>query len=63
MPIVRSKCGYEILVIPDLKAMNTVINKHISKHKKAQYYLEGLTESLSKHVLIVASKITLPITS
>jgi hypothetical protein len=32
MPIVRCKCGYEILVIPDLKAMNTVIKKHISKH-------------------------------
>jgi hypothetical protein len=60
MPIVRCNCGYEILVIPDLKAMHIAIENHVAKHKKAHNNLKRLTESLTEHVLIVASKINLP---
>ena len=27
------ECGYEILILPDLKAMNEAIKKHVSEHK------------------------------
>jgi hypothetical protein len=60
MPIVRCKCGSEILVIPDLKAMNNAINNHISKHKKTHDNLERLAKSLTEQVLSFASKINLP---
>ena len=53
MPIARCKCGFEILVVPDLKAMNTAINKHLATHKKTK---DNLAESLTEQVLIVTSK-------
>jgi hypothetical protein len=57
MPIARCTCGFEILVVPDLKAMNRAINNHlIVVHKKTYYISE---ESLAKQVLLVASKIRL----
>ncbi len=60
MPIVKCICGSEILVIPDLKAMNIAINNHIAKHKKVHDDLERLTEFLTERVLIMGSKIILP---
>ena len=59
MPIVRCVCGSEILVVPDLKAMNLAINKHLAKHKKAGDGPKKLIEFLTGQVLIVASKINL----
>jgi hypothetical protein len=57
MPIARCTCGFEILVIPDLKAMNRAINNHlIAMHKKTYYRSE---ESLAKQVLLVAGKMSL----
>ena len=56
MPIARCKCGFEILVVPDLKAMNRAINNHLAKHKKA---LTDSAERLTERVLIVASKMNL----
>jgi hypothetical protein len=57
LPIARCVCGYEILVVPDLKAMNLAINNHLTAHKKT---LTDSAERLTEQVLIVASKITLP---
>ena len=57
LPIARCVCGYEILVVPDLKAMNLAINNHLTAHKKT---LIDSAERLTEQVLIVASKITLP---
>jgi hypothetical protein len=63
MPIVRCICGSEILVVPDLKAMNIAITKHVGKPKKVHNDLERLTEFLTEQVLITASKINLANTS
>ena len=57
MPIVRCLCGYEILVVPDLKAMNLAINNHLAEHKKAGDNSERLNEFLTKDVIVLASKI------
>ena len=62
MPTIRCVCGREILVIPDLKAMNRGIKNHIAEHKKADYglALDSLEEFLTEQILIVASKMILP---
>lgn len=36
MPIVRCVCGFEILVVPDLKAMKRAINNHLVEHQQAR---------------------------
>ena len=63
MPIVRCTCGCEILVLPDLKAMNRAIKKHVAEHKQTgdnSDRIESLTGFLTERVLMVASKIELP---
>jgi hypothetical protein len=41
--------------VPDLKAMNIAINKHVAEHKRAHDGPEKFTEFLTEQVLIVAS--------
>lgn len=60
MPIVRCMCGSEILVVPDLKAMNLAIDNHVTtKHKTTLDNSEMLTEFLAEQVLFVATKINM----
>jgi hypothetical protein len=62
LPTVKCLCGFKILVVPDLKAMNRAIKNHLTKHKKAHtdsVKLAFIEESLSEQVLIVASKMNL----
>jgi len=65
-PIIRCACGFEILVLPDLKAMNRAIKNHVTEHKQAGdgrkriSAFDSLTEFLTEQVLIVASKMNLP---
>jgi hypothetical protein len=65
MPIARCACGFEILVLPDLRAMNRAIKNHMTEHKQAGNGRErlsafhSLTEFLTEQVLIVASKMNL----
>ena len=59
-PIVKCVCGYEILVMPDLKAMNIALNKHVAEHKKDHDESERLTEFLTEQVLLVATKTNPP---
>lgn len=59
MPIISCVCGFEILVVPDLKAMDRAIKNHAAEHKKANTGSKRLTEFLTEQVLIVASKINL----
>ena len=33
LPIITCECGYKILLLPDLKAMNHAIQNHLSEHK------------------------------
>jgi hypothetical protein len=64
MPIVRCVCGFEILVLPDMKAMNRAIKNHLVKHKQAHITSERLAffeESLTEQVLIEATKMKFPI--
>jgi hypothetical protein len=42
MPILKCVCGFEILVVPDLKAMNYAIKNHIDEHKKGRYGSENI---------------------
>jgi len=51
MPTVKCVCGFEILVVPDLKAMDRAIRNHVAEHKKASDVSEWLTDQ----VLIVAA--------
>jgi hypothetical protein len=57
MPIIKCACGFEILVVPDLKAMNQAIKNHVIKHKKA--CSKRITDFLTEKVLIAASQINL----
>jgi hypothetical protein len=34
LPIIKCECGAEILVVPDLQAMNRAIKTHADKHRK-----------------------------
>jgi hypothetical protein len=62
LPIIRCACGAEILLIPDLSAMNRAIENHVAKHKKAN--MKGEHKNLSsdrirgilvKQILLTAS--------
>jgi hypothetical protein len=53
MPIIKCGCGFKILVVPDLKAMNRAIINHVTKHNKSS--LERIENFLAEQVLIVAS--------
>jgi len=35
MPIFHCTCGAEILIVPDLSAMNKAIKNHLNQHNKA----------------------------
>jgi len=62
MPIVKCVCGFEILVVPDLKAMNRAIKNHVAKHKQPDYglVLDSLENFLTEQILMVANKMNLP---
>jgi hypothetical protein len=66
MPIIRCVCGYEILVLPDLKAMNRAIENHLAEHKKASDCSESnlaliwLREFLTEQLFRLSSEINLP---
>jgi hypothetical protein len=34
LPIINCECGTEILVVPDLQAMNHAIKTHVANHRK-----------------------------
>jgi hypothetical protein len=58
MPIVRCICGSEILVVPDLKAMNIAVDNHVTtKHKITSDDSQMLSEFLVEQVILVATKI------
>ena len=61
-PLIKCVCGFKILVVPDLKAMNRAIKNHIAEHKQADYALvtDSLEEFLTEQILTAASKMSLP---
>ena len=62
MPIIKCVCGFEILIVHDLKAMNRAIKNHLAEHKQADYDLafDSLEKFLTEQVLKAASKMYLP---
>ena len=36
LPIINCVCGAEILVVPDLRAMNRAIQTHVTEHRKME---------------------------
>ena len=34
MPLIKCECGTEILLLPDLKAMDRAIQAHVARHRK-----------------------------
>ena len=50
LPIINCECGAEILVVPDLQAMNRAIKTHAAQHRKK-------TRNTQKNV-ITSSKIS-----
>jgi hypothetical protein len=34
LPLIKCECGTEILLLPDLKAMDRAINAHVVEHRK-----------------------------
>ena len=62
MPIIKCICGCEILVVPDLKAMDRAIKNHLAKHKKADYDLafDSLEVFLTEQILLAASEMKSP---
>jgi hypothetical protein len=58
MSTIRCLCGSEILVVPDLKAMNRAIKNHVAEHKKASdgSELHSLEQFLTEQALIVTGE-------
>ena len=54
LPIVKCSCGAEILLVPDLAAMDRAIKKHFADHKGDD------EQFLIEQILTVASKQKLP---
>jgi len=40
LPVITCVCGYEILILPDVKIMSQAIEKHVLEHKN-----KGATDS------------------
>jgi hypothetical protein len=62
MPIIKCSCGTEILVVPDIKAMDRAISRHVAEHnekagnstekkldnkKKADYLIRKLLKAVA----------------
>jgi hypothetical protein len=62
MPIIKCSCGFKILAVPDLKAMNRAIKNHIAQHKQTDYLLafDSLEAFLIEQILTAVSKMNLP---
>ena len=63
LPIISCECGTEILVIPDLQAMNRAIKNHAAKHGKKKRNIQKnkitpheVTELLSRLSIIKMSE-------
>ncbi len=66
MLTIKCACGFEILVLPDVKAMNRAIENHLAEHKRtsncseSNLALDWLRQFLTAQLLSIASEIDLP---
>ncbi|MGA3290130.1 MAG: hypothetical protein ABSD42_07835 [Candidatus Bathyarchaeia archaeon] len=47
LPIINCECGTEILMLPDLQAMNRAIKAHVAEHRKKGRKVERNVNSSS----------------
>ena len=64
MPLIRCRCGADILLVPNVKEMSKAIEEHVEEHKKkiksrneAKNEAENVRDDLLAKVLFVASEI------
>ncbi len=58
LPTIKCECGAEILLLPDLKAMNRAIKAHVAEHKKKEKN-SGSNSSTSSNISQLLSQLTL----
>ncbi len=51
LPVVKCECGYEILLLPDLNAMDKAIEDHILKHVKEDAINEAKAEYIREDLI------------
>ena len=59
MPVFNCSCGAEILIVPDLAAMNKAIKNHLNQHKRLDnksFTEENLTEEILTEMSQFVSK-------
>ena len=63
LPLIRCDCGMEILVVPDLQAMNCAIKTHVAWHRRKERNSgkgvldsDKVSELLSQRTLLKTSK-------
>jgi hypothetical protein len=61
LPILKCECGYEILLLPDLKTLGKAIEEHAMEHNKkyglTQEEADSLQDNLIAQALSMASVI------
>jgi hypothetical protein len=45
LPVIKCECGAEILLVPDLQAMNRAIKAHVTEHKKKESNVKNIITS------------------
>jgi len=65
LPLISCECGFELLVVPDLQAMNRAIKTHVAEHRKKtrnnqkkEIMSSKVSQLLSQLTLIKMSKQT-----
>ena len=63
LPLISCECGAEILMVPDLQAMNRAIKTHVAEHRKKERNIKNnvttsskISQLLSQLTLIKMSK-------
>jgi hypothetical protein len=54
LPVIKCSCGYEILLVPDVKVMSKAIDAHVEKHKqkvKDPYASNAEAERISDYLI------------
>jgi hypothetical protein len=46
LPLIRCECGAEILLVPDLRAMNRAVKTHVTEHRKGKSTQKNLGSSI-----------------
>ncbi len=54
LPLIKCECGSEILLLPDLQAMNRAIKNHASEHLKKERNTERNSNTSDKISLLLS---------